>query len=201
LELLQTTEIPKEIDMKGNQSIFVPGAVLLLAFAAAGQERKVVEFTGTASMASDPANPNTSYPVRGFVQCIGGGNPAPADRDLPPWCPPGTRTEVKARVVLGKWETSDPNLNGTMRWYLNFQVDSATFAGDWWGSFVLQVPGKGTWEGRVWGETSGIQMNYRLIGIGTGAFDKSTMMAEANFEDWTSKPPTIKGRYLEPKSK
>lgn len=44
-------------------------------------------------------------------------------------------------------------------------------------------------------------MVYRLIGTGTGAFDKSTLMAEANFEDWTTKPPTLKGRYLELKSK
>lgn len=43
-------------------------------------------------------------------------------------------------------------------------------------------------------------MVYRIIGIGTGAFEKTTLMAEANFEDWTTKPPKIKGRYLELKS-
>lgn len=120
--------------MRGKLVASLTAWALLLALAAFGEDRKVIEFTGTAEMAADPANPNTSYPVRGFVQCVGGGNPAPADKDLPPWCPPGTRTVVKARIVMGKWVTSDANLNGTMRWYLNFEVDSATFAGDWWGS-------------------------------------------------------------------
>ena len=174
---------------------------LVMAAAAFGQDRKVVEFTGVAEMATDPANPNTSNPVRGMVRCVGGSNPAPADKDWPPWCPPGTRTAVKARVVVGKWVSPDPNVSGTMRWYLNFEVDSATFAGDWWGSFLLDVPGKGTWEGWVWGETLGIQMVYRIVGIGTGSFEKSTLMAEALFEDWTTKPPTLRGRYLEVKGK
>lgn len=101
---------------------------LAAALAAFGQERKVVEFTGTAEASSDPANPNTSNPVRGVLQCVGDGNPAPADKDWPPWCAPGTRTQGKARIVMAKWVTSDPNVNGTMRWYLNFNVDSATFS-------------------------------------------------------------------------
>ena len=151
-------------------------------------------------MSADPASPNTNLPVRGVIKCVGAGNPAPADRDLPPWCPPGTRTEVKGRITVGKWVTSDPNTSGTMRWYINMNVDSATFTGAWWGSFLLDVPEKGTWEGWWWGESVGMQAANRLIAVGNGGFDQSTFMAEVNFEDMLSKPPTITGRYLQPKS-
>ena len=183
--------------------VFASACALLFFLGPSGfgqQDRKVVEFSGTAGPASDPASPGLNNPIRGIVRCVGAGNPAPADRNAPPWCPPDTRTTVKAQVMVGKWATSDPNVNGTMRWYLNFDVDSATMTGAWWGSFLLEIPGKGTWEGWVWGEQVGFQLSWRLVGIGTGAFDKSTLMAEATFEDYSAKPPIIKGRYLEPKA-
>lgn len=169
-------------------------ALLLLAGSAWAQARKVVEFTGSPAPAAVP------YPFRGIIKCLGAGDPAPADKDLPPWCPPGTQTSAMNRIQGGKWVTSDPNTTGDMTWFHNFTVDSATFAGPWWGSFMLNVPGKGTWQGWYWGEGyAGGTWYLRLIGVGFGGFDQSTFMAEASLPD-PAKPVAITGRYLQPKS-
>ena len=175
-------------------------AFVLLAAFAFGQERKVVLFTGSGAPQPNP------IPVRGLVKCQGAGNPAPADGLMPPWCPPGTQTSALGRILVGKWVTSDPNTTGDMRWYMNLNVDSATFTGSWWGSFLLDIPGKGTWEGWFWGEsaatpnpTAGEAGNggtFRLIGIGHGAFEQSSIMVEVYQPDF-SKPATFVGRYLQ----
>jgi hypothetical protein len=89
-----------------------------------------------------------------------------------------------------------------MTWFHNFIVDSATFAGPWYGEFMLNVPGKGTWVGWYWGESAagGYPWSWRIVGVGNGAFDGCTFMAEVGQTDPT-KPPAITGRYLQPKSK
>jgi hypothetical protein len=155
------------------------------------QDRKVVEFTRISSGGG-------GFPFRGVIQCMGAGNPAPADQDTPPWCPAGTRTVVTNRILTGKWVMSDASVSGNMTWFMNFNVDSATFTGPWWGEFMLDVPGKGTWQGWFWGESSGAYMAYRAIGIGTDGLDKCTIMIEMAYPDTTSKPPVIKGRFLQP---
>ena len=178
----------------------VSAGVVLLSFAGAGfgqgdptisKDRKVVEFTRISSGGG-------GFPFRGVIQCMGAGNPAPADQDSPPWCPAGTRTVVTNRILTGKWVMSDPSVSGNMTWFMNFNVDSATFTGPWWGEFMLDVPGKGTWQGWFWGESSGAYMAYRAVGIGTDGLDKCTIMIEMAYPDTTSKPPVIKGRFLQP---
>jgi hypothetical protein len=180
------------------QSIIMAGtvSVLLLASYALAQERIIVEFTGS------PAPPATGvpYPVRGVIKCLGAGDPAPAGTDMPPWCPTGTQTSASNRVQAARWTTSDPNTTGDITWFHNFTVDSATFAGTWWGSFMLNVPGRGMWQGWYWGESYvGGAWQLRLIGVGFGAFNLYTFMAEATVTDPT-KPPAITGRYLKPRS-
>jgi len=58
------------------------------------QDRKVVEFTRISGGGGGVA-------FRGVIQCVGLGNPAPADQDMPPWCPAGTRTVVTNRILAG----------------------------------------------------------------------------------------------------
>ena len=147
--------------------------MLLLGGSAWAQERKLVEFTGSAALVAVP------IPFRGVIKCLGTGNPSPADTDLPPWRPAGTQTSATNRVMAGKWVTSDPNTSGDMTWFHNFTLDSVTFAGPWWGSFMLNAPGKGTWQGWYWGESlAGGAWYWRVIGVGFGGFDQSTFMAE-----------------------
>lgn len=167
-------------------------AVLILTQPGFAQQRKVIEFTGSGVPQPNPV------PVRGLVRCEGADNPSPADKDMPPWCPAGTITTVVGRIVVGKWATSDANTTGDIRWYMYFNVDSATFTGPWWGSFILNIPGKGFWEGSFFGEMTTGLSTHRLIGIGHGAFEQCTLMAEISFED--GKPATFSGRYLEPKN-
>lgn len=47
---------------------------------------------------------------------------------------------------------------------MEYSVDSATFTGAYWGSFLLDVPGKGTWEGWLVGAVG----RYRVTGPCTG---------------------------------
>jgi hypothetical protein len=88
-----------------------------------------------------------------------------------------------------------------MTWFHNLTVPSATFEGPWWGSFMLSIPGKGMWLGYYSGEGfANGSFQLRLLGQGSGAFEGSTFMAEATTIDPT-KPTSITGRYLQPKSK
>ena len=65
---------------------------------------------------------------------------------------------------------------------------------------MLNVPGKGPWQGWYWGEGyAGGAWYLRLVGVGSGGFDQCTFMAEASLPD-PSKPVAITGRYLQPKS-
>lgn len=172
---------------------------LLIALVVAGgsvlaQTPKVVEFTG------NPAPATVPFPFRGMIRCLLGGEPAPADKDMPPWCPAGTYTAVTNRVQTARWITSDPNTTGDMTWFHSFTVESANFAGPWWGSFMLNIPGKGAWIGSYSGESEATgTWQLRLIGNGTGVFERATIMAEATVTDPT-KPPAITGRYLLPRA-
>jgi hypothetical protein len=113
----------------------------------------------------------------------------------------GVRTTVQGRIFLMKWESADGNLTGLLRYYIDMNVDSATWVGPRWGYFKLDVPGKGTWEGWVFGESSahaptGPTAAYRMLGVGSGAFAKCHLMAEVVYAP--GKPPAVTGRYLNP---
>lgn len=171
---------------------------LLLAGSGFGQESTIVTFTALESGAT-PGNPAANIPYRGMIKCVGLGDPTAADGISPPWCPDGTVTTARGRIFIMKWDSSDPNLSGTLRYYLDMNVDSASWIGDWWGYFMLDVPGKGTWEGWVFGESAGrgptgSTANYRLLGVGSGTFQKSHMMAEVSYVP--GKQTTVTGRYL-----
>jgi hypothetical protein len=170
------------------------------------QESTIVEFAGTEA-AKDPANPLASLPFRGVIRCLGEGNPAPADQLVPPYCPAGTWTAARGRVLIMRWATSDPNTTGYMAYFMNFNLDSNTYSGPWWGTFVLDVPERGTWEGSFYCESTGqrpdgvgASASCRLTANGDGEFLRSHFMAEVNYEAMFLKPATVKGRYLRPNS-
>lgn len=175
----------------------IAGVVAFLIFAGSGfgQESTIATFAGVES-GKVPGNPSANLPVRGVIKCVGMGNPTPADADFAPWCPAGTWTTARSRVLSGKWETSDPNTTGSMLLYFAFNVDSTTFTGPVWGTFILDVPGKGTWEGSFVGEYAGQRGVMRYLGNGDGQFQGSTLMAESVYEAMGLRPGTVTGRYL-----
>jgi hypothetical protein len=177
--------------------ITVPGAIafLLLGGSGFGQENAIATFTGVES-GKVPGNPSANLPVRGVIKCLGLDNPTPADGDFAPWCPAGTWTTVRGRVLSGKWETSDPNTTGSMLLFFALNLDSTTFTGPVWGTFILDVPGKGTWEGSFAGEYAGQRSVVRYLGNGDGQFQGSTIMAEAIYEAMGVRPGAVTGRYL-----
>jgi hypothetical protein len=168
------------------------------------QDTAVTEFSGTEA-AKDPANPVASLPFRGSIRCVGGGNPAPSDQIVPPYCPEGTWTVAKGRVLTMRWATSDANTTGYITYFMFFSLDSSTYTGPWWGSFVLEVPGKGEWEGTFTCESSGQRPDgvgtlgsCRLVGSGDGEFERRHFMAEVNYAAMFLRPATVTGRYLPP---
>ena len=86
----------------------------------------------------------TAIPERGAITCPGGGEPASSL--LPPWCG-GDRTKVRDRVLTGFIDsTSDERVAGTIRVVMNMNLD-ASYQGPVWGTYEIQVPGRGAWEG------------------------------------------------------
>lgn len=170
-------------------------ALLLVNGLGLGQNTKITTFTGVES-GKVLGNPSANLPVRGVIRCVGLGNPSPADSDFAPWCPAGTWTTVRGRVLSGKWETSDPDTTGSMLLFFAFDVDSATFTGPVWGTFILDVPGKGTWEGSFRGDYAGQRCVTRYVGNGDGRFQGYTLMAESIYEAMGVKPGTVTGWYL-----
>lgn len=178
-------------------------AMLLLAATPLGaQDSAVSSFTGVES-ARDMANPNANLPFRGSVRCLGPNNPTPNDQLWPPYCPADSWTSIKGRVLTMRWATNDPNTTGLLTYYIHLNVDSNTYAGPWWGVFVLQVPGKGDWEGTFTCESTGVrpdgvggQAVCRLLGNGDGEFQQCHLMAEVTYEGFFVKPATVTGRYL-----
>jgi len=170
-------------------------ALLLATGSGFGQNNTMATFTGVES-GKVLGNPAANLPVRGVIKCLGLDSPTPADRDFAPWCPAGTWTSVRGRVLSGKWETSDPNTTGSMLLFFGFSVDSTTFAGPVWGTFILDVPGKGTWEGSFLGEYAGQRGVMRYLGNGDGQFQGCTLMAESVYEAMGVKPATVTGSYL-----
>ncbi|MBZ5618209.1 MAG: hypothetical protein LAQ69_05640 [Acidobacteriia bacterium] len=174
-----------------------------LMFAGSGLAQDSVIGTIATFNGSEIADPATYIPERGMIRCVGMDNPPPtSDAKSPPWCPNGTQTSARARVMLLKWETADPNISGTIRYNFSFDLDSATWNGPWWGNFALEVPGKGAWVGWLVGETAGRpaiggKSVHRMFAVGEGQFQGCHLMAEVVW-GLTPGKGNVTGRYLLP---
>ncbi len=136
----------------------------------------------------------TAVPERGDITCPGGGTPAPGL--FPPWCPPGTRTEVRDRVLTGVVTGSDPRLNGVVTIVMNFDLNSTSFTGPIWGTFKWEIPGKGSWKGIWEGEYNGLPgAAYQFIGHGTEALDGQRLEVHAVWV--TGGGERLSGRIIE----
>ena len=188
--------------MQSSTITLIATALLLPAAPFGPQDSGGSSFTGVEA-ARDMANPNANLPFRGSIRCIGPNNPAPNDQLWPPYCPTDTWTSIKGRVLTMRWATTDPNTTGLLTYYIHLNVDTNTYTGPWWGAFVLQVPGKGDWEGTFTCESTGVrpdgvggQAVCRLLANGDGAFQQCHLMAEVTYGGFFVKPATVVGRYL-----
>lgn len=92
---------------------------------------------------------------------------------MPPWCPAESRTKVRDRMLnFGIVETTDERVQGTITMRFNMNLDSDTFSGHFWGTYLLEVPGRGSWEGMLEGKINSATMwTYRVVAFGTGEFE------------------------------
>lgn len=110
-----------------------------------------------------------AIPHRGDISCQGG---APAlEKLMPPWCEPGSKTIVRNRELTGTLNSKDPRTSGNVSVIMDMDLDSTSYTGKIWGTFLWYIPGKGTWEGTYTGEYNGqTSAAYRYTGHGTGDF-------------------------------
>lgn len=118
----------------------------------------------------------TAIPQAGEITCPGGGEPSASL--MPPWCV-DSRTKVRNRVLTGLVDTaSDPRVQGTIKTVMNLNLDDS-FEGPAWGTYEIEVPGRGTWEGTWQGRHRGLRLaTYHLVAHGSGEFEGLQLRAD-----------------------
>lgn len=151
---------------------------LLLAPATPMAQRQVAEFQTLAKNVCTPL-PMCALPQRGTITCPGAGAEALPGL-LPPWCPAGSRTKVRDRMLnFGVVQTTDDRVQGAITMRFNINLDTDTFSGHIWGTYLLEVPGRGSWEGMFEGKVNSATMwTYRVVAFGTGEFEGLQLRAD-----------------------
>ena len=154
-------------------------ASLVLAPGAALAQRQVTDFQSLAISAACTPFPSCAIPERGSISCPGAGVEA-APTLLPPWCPAGSRTKVRDRVMkMWVLQSNDERVAGVITMRVNMNLDTDSFSGHAWGSYLIEVPGQGSWEGMFEGTVDSPTMwMYRMVAFGTGEFEGLQMRAD-----------------------
>jgi hypothetical protein len=161
-----------------SRLLLAMAATALLSPALAAAEPERTEFTALG-MATCTPFPMCIVPQRGNIWCPGGGEALPSL--MPPWCESGSRTRVRDRVlVYTVVETTDSRVAGTITLRLNMNLDTDAFKGPMWGTYTLEVPDQGTWEGIWTGWAHSVTYwTYRLMLHGTGGLEGLYVHADA----------------------
>ncbi len=157
--------------------LFVAGLLLQISSA----QVVTSEFATVAKAVCSP-KPSCAIPQRGIISCPGGGEPSIGL--MPPWCPPEGRTKVRDRMLVYQiLQTTDDRVSGTVSFRLNMNLDSASFSGPIWGSYLIEVPERGNWEGTWQGTAhSGSFWTYKLVLFGSGEFDGLKIKADGTWK-------------------
>ena len=154
-------------------------AAALLSPAPVHARPQRTEFATVGMGTCDP-RPACVIPQRGTITCPGGGEASPSL--MPPWCEAGSRTRVRDRVlVYSVVQSNDSRLpvGSMITFRLNMNLDSDTFSGPIWGTYTVEVPDQGTWEGIWVGQAhSATYWTYQVVLHGTGGLDGLFIRAE-----------------------
>jgi len=151
--------------------VLVPGTALA--------QRQVTDFQSLAKAVACSPLPSCAIPERGSISCPSAGVEA-APTLLPPWCPAGSRTKVRDRVMK-MWvitSTDERVAGGVITTRFNMNLDTDSFSGHAWGSYLIEVPDRGSWEGMFEGKVDGPTWTYRVVAFGTGEFEGLQMRAD-----------------------
>lgn len=153
------------------------GAGLLCAPPSLSAQTQVTEFESVARSNCSPL-PSCALPLRGTISCPGGTEISSGL--FPPWCSPESRTRVRERmlkyvIVL----STDPRVAGEVTMLFNMNLDTSTFKGPLWGTYTIELPGRGVWEGTLVGTAhSGSFWTYKVVLFGAGEFEGQQVRAQ-----------------------
>ncbi len=140
----------------------------------------VTPFATVARGACAPL-PSCAVPLRGNISCPASGEPSSAL--MPPWCAEG-RTRVRDRMLVYQIvQSTDDRVSGTVTFRLNMNLDSAMFKGQIWGTYQIEVPGRGVWEGTWEGLAhSATFWTYKVVMFGSGEFEGLMIRADGTWK-------------------
>jgi hypothetical protein len=156
-------------------------AVVALLFPAAAHGQAQRSNFETLAKATCSPTPSCAIPQRGTITCPGGDEPSPLL--MPPWCSAGSQTHVRNRVLVYTiLSTTDRRVSGTITFNLNMNLDTDSFSGPIWGTYRLEVPDRGSWEGTWEGLAhSGAHWTYRVVLHGAGEFEGLQVRADGEW--------------------
>jgi len=100
-------------------------------------------------------------------------------------------------LKYGIVQTTDPRVSGEVTMQFNMNLDTSTFSGPFWGSYSIELPGRGAWEGTVEGRAhSGAFWTYRVVLFGSGDFEG--LQIRANGEWRAGQGDRLEGRIHDP---
>lgn len=161
-----------------SRSLLAMAATVLLAPSIVDADSLRTDFT-SLELATCTPFPACIVPQRGDISCPRGGEALPSL--MPPWCEPGSRTRVRDRVLAYTVvQATDSRVAGTVTLRLNANLDTDSFSGPMWGTYSIEVPDQGRWEGvwAGWAHSVGY-WTYRLVLHGTGGLDGLYLQADA----------------------
>lgn len=142
-----------------------------------GQE-EASGFTSLARGACSPL-PFCAIPERGEIWC-GRGNEG-SNQLMAPWCPAEGRTKVRGReLIYYIVQSADDRVSGPVKLVANMNLDSATLTGHVWGTYHIEVPNRGAWDGTWEGEAEGVMSKwvYKVVLVGSGEFEGLKLTAD-----------------------
>lgn len=173
----------------------VLGLGLLLGSTQAFERTEWTAFRSLAFAVCTPL-PSCALPQRGIITCPGGTEISSGP--FAPWCSPDSRTKVRGRMLkYGIVESTDPRVAGEVTMLFNMNLDSSTFTGPFWGSYSIEVPGHGAWEGTLEGKAhSGAFWTYKVVLFGGGELEGFRI--RANGEWRAGQGDRLDGRIVDP---
>ncbi len=127
--------------------------------------------------------PSCAVPQRGSISCPAAGVEALPGL-MPPWCPERSRTKVRDRMLAFAVVTAtDDRVKGAITMRFDMNLDSDTFSGHIWGTYLLDVPDRGGWEGMMVGTVNSASLwTYRVVAFGTGEFEGLMLRADGEWK-------------------
>lgn len=139
---------------------------------------EVTTFTTLARGTCSPL-PACAIPERGEIWCARGNDAS--NQLMPPWCAAEGRTKVRGReAVYYIVQSTDNRVIGPVKIVANMNLDSASLAGHVWGTYHIEVPNRGSWDGTWEGEAEGVmtKWTYKVDLLGTGEFEDLKLTAD-----------------------